>query len=79
MPTLQVSNGYKQALPTLATRKTLDKLGQKRVTTVVRDALRSQYGTGFGKVVSCSANLSQVGWSGLCWIQGTSYSYSVIP
>ena len=61
----------------LARRKALHKLGQKRVTRTVRDALRNY---GFDDIeVSCSATLSESRiWLGKCRINGVEVGYQLM-
>ena len=61
----------------LARQKPLHKLGQKRVTKAVRDALRND---GFDDIeVSCSATLSESRiWLGKCRINGVEVGYQLV-
>jgi len=77
MARLAIMNFDDMEIPELASRKPVPELSQTRITTAVREALRTHYGPGHVQVRRTATLQAQV-WRGWCLINGTMRPYQVM-
>lgn len=76
MAMLTVGNVFATAIPGLGRNQNFPNLSQKRITKVVRGALRAQYGDARVEV-SCEAVFANGEWAGTCQLAGHPHCYRV--
>ncbi len=74
MALLNIPNHQAVLLPGLASRKNLVDLSEKRVTVVVRNALKNHFKK---VVVSCTVAKTHGVWYGHCQINGNNLIFTV--